>query len=246
MSSYNDFAYVYDALTRDVDYEKRTDYLCSLFLKHDRLPTLLLDVACGTGNFSTEFARRGMQVIGVDKSSDMLSVARDKNTGGTDVLYLCQAAEDIELYGTVDGAVCCLDSINHITDKNTLKKAFKRISLFLEKDRLFIFDVNTEYKHERVLGDNTFVSEQDGVYCVWQNFYDKRRKVTDIMIDIFAEENGVYNRFCEDFSERFYSDGELRQLLSAAGLKTEAVYAEMTDTSPEKDSQRIIYVTRKV
>ncbi len=243
MSSYNDFAYFYDRLTEDVDYAARTEYLCELFSKFDRMPSLLLDVACGTGSFSREFAKK-TQVIGVDMSPDMLSVAQEKGT--QNIMYLCQAAQELELYGTVDGAVCCLDSINHITDEDDLQAAFKRISLFLEKDRLFIFDVNTEYKHSVVLGDNTFVRETDDLFCVWQNFYDEQNKTTDISIDVFAEENGKYERFCEDFSEKFYGKEILERMLKNANLKIEAVYDENTFSRPTDKSERIVYITRKI
>ena len=145
---YNTFAEFYDELTYDVDYKKRTAYLIKLFKKYDKMPTLLLDVACGTGGFSNEFAKQGVEVIGADMSEEMLTIARQRSMeNGLDVLYLCQKAEELDLFGTVDGAVCCLDSLNHITDYKKLCKAFKKISLFLEKDRLFIFDVKIGRAH---------------------------------------------------------------------------------------------------
>ena len=170
---YNSFADFYDELMQDVDYKKRTSYLMMLFKKYDKAPTLLLDVACGTGGFSNEFAKQGIEVIGTDMSEEMLSVARENSAVlGQDVLYLCQKAEELDLYGTVDGAVCCLDSLNHITDYKTLCKAFSKVSMFLEKDRLFIFDVNTVYKHREILGDNVFVTDNGNLYCVWANLYN--------------------------------------------------------------------------
>ena len=248
MDSYKDFALFYDRFTTDVDYQARTDYLCKIFKKYDRMPTLLLDMACGTGNFSREFAKCGVSVIGVDVSADMLAVAKGKNTAdNTDILYLCQSAEELELYGTVDGAVCCLDSINHITDYKKLQKAFKKISLFLEKDRLFIFDVNTLYKHKNVLGNNTFVLEDMDVFCVWQNEYDSRKNTTYINIDFFKKDaNNKYDRYFESFAERAYTDEQLIKALTTAGLKVEAVLGENTFKAPNKTAERKIFVTRKV
>ena len=97
-----------------------------------------------------------------------------------------------------------------------------------------------------MLGNNTFVTEQENIFCVWQNFYDESEKITDINIDIFEEENGSYNRICEDFSERCYSRGELEAMLNSAGLKREAVFDEMTFDAPKSDSERIVYVVRRV
>ena len=241
---YSSFANVYDIFTKNVNYKKRANYLCRIFKRYDKMPSLLLDVACGTGSFSLEFARKGVSVIGADMSADMLSVATEKSSRqGTDILFLCQRAEDLELYGTVDGAVCLLDSINHITDYEALKTAFGRISLFLEKDRLFVFDVNTEYKHERILADNTFIYKKAGVYCIWENKYDKNTKTTDINIEIVNKDG---ESSFEKFSERFYSDEQLITALENVGFLVEAIFGENTFKAPKEKCQRKVFVARKV
>lgn len=243
---YENFAAYYDKLNENVGYESRTEYICSLFNKFDKMPSLLLDLACGTGGFSNCMANRGISVIGVDMSYEMLCEARERTEKqGNDIMYLCQDAAKLDLYGTVDGAICCLDSLNHITDYEKLCEAIARVSLFLEKDRLFIFDVNTPYKHKEILGDNTFVLESEDIYCVWQNEYCGNN-VVEINLDFFEENNGVYHRTSERFSERAYTAHELKNAVEKAGLKIEAVYEEMRDTAPTDRAERIIYVTRKV
>ncbi len=243
---YNEFAYSYDSLMSDVDYEKRTDYICSLFESFDRMPTLMLDLACGTGEFSNRFAEKGVSVIGVDISYDMLSVAREKSAEqGNDILYLCQDACALDLYGTVDGAICCLDSLNHITDYDKFCRAIERVALFLEKDRLFVFDLNTPYKHREILGNNTFVVDTDDVYCVWQNEYDGKNTVA-INLDFFTADGDAYYRTSENFCERAYTEKEIKDALQKAGLQIEAVYEEMSQNEPNDTTQRVVYVTRKV
>ncbi len=244
---YDNFAEFYDELMRDVDYKKRAAYLMGLFKKYDRMPTLLLDVACGTGGFSNEFAQKGVEVIGADMSEEMLNIARESSArAGLDVLYLCQKAEELDLYGTVDGAICCLDSLNHITDYKKLCKALSKISLFLEKDRLFIFDVNTEYKHREILGDNVFVTDGEHIYCVWANNYTEKNKTVDISLDFFVKEGDLYTRETEEFSERAYTSDELKSALEKAGLEIIEIFDDMTEKPLNDKSQRAIYVTKKV
>ena len=245
---YQDFSEFYDKLTGDVDYKSRAEYYFNLFLEFDRAPTLLLDLACGTGSFSNAFSEKGVSVIGVDVSPDMLVKAKENSANlGQDVLYLCQDAAELDLYGTVDGAICCLDSLNHITDYDKLCAAIARVSLFLEPERLFIFDVNTIYKHETVLGNNTFVIDEDDVYCVWSNDYDAAARTTYMALDFFVpDENGKYERFGEDITERAYTHEELKSALDAAGLQILAVYGENTSEKPQAECQRAVYVTRKV
>ena len=247
MKSYNTFAKFYDELTDNVEYEKRSKYIYDFFKENCANCNSVLDLACGTGGFSNEFAKRGIDVIGVDVSEEMLASARQNSAEcKTDVLYLCQPAEELDLYGTVDGAVCCLDSLNHITDYSAFCTAISKVSLFLEKDRLFIFDVNTVFKHKYILADNTFVIDRDDVYCVWQNETDPETLETDILLDFFIRDGDAYRRSGEEFSERAYSDRQIDEAIISAGLKKVAVYADMTLSPPTDETERAIYVARKI
>ena len=172
-------------------------------------------------------------------------ICKNAAAAGQDILFLCQDATELDLFGTVDGAVCCLDSLNHITDYDDFCKALCKVSLFLEPDRLFIFDVNTVYKHETVLGDNTFVSEEDGVYCVWQNEYDDDARMTYMSLDFFCGDGVNYTRESQYIEERAYTDGEITAALDMAGFSVEAVLGDMTLDPPKSDDERIIYVVRK-
>lgn len=242
---YQNFASKYDALMTNADYEKRTEYLCSLFSAYGKKPKLLLDLACGTGEFSVRFAKKGISVIGVDISEDMLNIASEKaRENKTDILFLCQDAKDLDLYGTVDGAICCLDSLNHITDYADFCKAIAKVSLFLEKDCLFIFDLNTPYKHKNVLKDNTFVFEQKYIYCVWQN--ETKGNVTDIALDFFVKSGDTYIKESEYITERAYTKSEIGSALKKAGLEILSVLDDMTNSPATGKSERVIYVTRKI
>ena len=247
MSGYSEFANIYDRLMRDADYESRSKYIKALFAKFGKKPSLLLDLACGTGKFSRIFAKDGIEVIGVDSSEEMLSIAKETaEEEGLNILFLCQEADELDLYGTVDGAVCLMDSVNHITDKQTLQKAFDKVSLFLEKDCLFIFDVNTPYKHRTVLGDNTFIFEEDGVFGVWQNSFDEENETTDILLDFFEEKDGLYKRYSEEFSEKAYSKAELCEMLKKSGFETLEIFGDLSYNKPEISDERIFFIAKKL
>ncbi len=245
---YTSFAENYDLLMHDVEYKERTEYLLSVFEKYSKKPTLMLDLACGTGSFSNEFAKRGIQVIGVDISPEMLNIAREKSERERqDVLYLCQDAAELDLYGTVDGVVCCMDSINHITDASVLAEAFKKVSLFLEPDCLFVFDVNTPYKHKEILGNNTFVLEEDNVYCVWQNEYIEEEALTEITLDFFRrQDNGLYDKSEQFIEERAYTIKELTKLLEDAGFRVLDIFDDMSFEPLKNDSERAVFIAKKV
>lgn len=246
MSRYGSFAEYYDSLTSNVDYRKTAEYVSDILSENGINKGILLDLACGTGTMSLIMAQKGYDVIGVDNSLEMLGEAREKALeAGEDILFLCQDMCSIDLYGTVDCTVCLLDSLNHLESKEELLEAFKRVSLFTVSGGLFVFDVNTEYKHKYVLGDNTFVYDNDDVYCVWQNEYDDESKTVEIFLDFFQEENGLYRRSSEYFAERAFSDSDIKNLLSEAGFTDIKAYGELRKTAPSDTEERVFYVARK-
>lgn len=245
MAGYTEFAAFYDRLMSDCDYHARARYLAEIFERFGKKPTLLLDLCCGTASMSLEFAEAGAEVIGVDASPEMLSVAREKaSERGTDMLLLCQQADELDLYGTVNGAICTLDSVNHITDYAVLCRAFERVSLFLEQGCLFVFDANTEYKHKKVLGNKRFVFSQNGIDCEWKN--STKGNLTEIELNFYEKNGADLSMYTERFCERAYSVGELSAALHKAGLQLEAVYGDMSFDPPKSRTERNIFVSRKI
>ncbi len=243
---YSALAGSYDLLTDNVGYEALADYVSSLLAENGVEDGCVLDLACGTGRLTALLAKKGYDMIGTDISGDMLSLAMNNAfDAGVNILFLCQSMQNLDLYGTVDAAVCTLDSINHLTDSADVLRTFKRVSLFLNPGGVFVFDVNTVFKHREILADNTFVYDLDEVFCVWQNTYNKSSNIVDIELNIFEKDGRAYRRRTEAFSERAYEPEELKELLGKAGLETRAVYGEMTRQQPPGDCQRLVFVAVK-
>lgn len=245
--AYSDFGFFYDMLIDESDYDTRCEYLSGLLAENSVSEGILLDAACGTGVLSEKLAQKGYDVVGVDLSEEMLSKALERKAeNGSNSLYLCQDLAKLDLFGTINCAVCTLDSINHITDPVDVEEAFKRIGLFMEKGGVFIFDVNTEYKHREVLGNNAFIFDTDEVFCAWQNELDEESGEVHIYLDLFAPgEDGSYERYSEDFSEVIYSDAFLKEALEKAGFSVKAVYDDLTKEKVRADCERAVYVCVK-
>ena len=241
------FASVYDRFSDDAEYEKRAEYLLGLLRDGGVTEGILLDVACGTGKLTELLCGRGYEIIAADVSPEMLLIARERLAAADpDALLLCQDMRELDLYGTVDAAVCTQDSVNHLTEEEDVAAAFASVSLFLRPGGLFVFDVNTPFKHRQVLSGNTFVYEDDDAFLVWQNTECDEEGYVDIMIDVFTEaSDGRYDRASEDFTERAYPPERLCALLEQAGLTVEGVYGDLTRTPPEEDEERLCIVARK-
>ena len=144
MSAYGPLAAWYDALTRDVDYAAFADFYESCFRAHGGQMHTLLDFCCGTGTLTSLLAARGYEMIASDGSADMLMQAQAKAaelpSGSVPPLLLCQEASRLDLYGTVDAAVCSLDGMNYLPPEE-LPEVLHRLHLFIRPDGLLIFDI---------------------------------------------------------------------------------------------------------
>lgn len=247
ISPYSSLAFFYDRLTENVGYEKRGAYLHSILKRNGVDKGILLDLACGTGTNTIYFAKLGYDLIGVDISPEMLMIAQNKITNhNLSALLLRQDITKLDLYGTVDAAICTLDSINHLSNIEDVKKAFSKVSLFLNKGGIFVFDVNTEFKHKNVLGNNTYVYDIDNIFCVWQNEYKEKDKSVKIQLDIFERTSTNYVRFTEYFSEKAFSINDLSEALDVNGFKILAIFDEMTENQVKQESERIYFVAKKI
>lgn len=248
MSSYSFLAGCYDALTYDVDYAAWAGYIERHFARRPLPGRTVLDLACGTGSLTKELALRGYEMIGADRSPEMLAEAAEKNRGIAPVepIFLCQSMEKLDLYGTVDACVCCLDSINYVTDPKKLARAFRRIHLFLMPGGLFLFDINSPEKLEGLDGQ-IFLDETEDAYCVWRSEFSKRSRICSYFMDIFRldKTTGQWERGEELHRERAYTVPELTGLLEQAGFLEVRTWGDLRMRPPKAGEQRIFFTARK-
>ncbi len=244
MNSYEALSVYYDRFTRDVGYTEWADFFEKVFHKENVHPKLVLDLACGTGSLTKKLAKRGYEMIGVDASPEMLMRAMDNTMEcETRPLFLNQRMEELDLYGTVDVCLCCLDSVNYVTEQDTLQRAFERVHLFLEPGTgLFVFDINTPEKFERIDG-NSYVREDEDVFCVWQAAVEDG--LCAYQFDIFKRENDVWIREQETHEERIYSLDTLKDMLVRSGFSEIKTYGGLDFSPVQGGEDRVFFTARR-
>lgn len=241
MKAYEALAAVYDALNGDVDYAAFASFYEAAFRRAHLAPDLVLDLGCGTGKMTTEMAKRGYDMIGIDGSAEMLSHAFERKNaeGQPGILFLQQSMQSFELYGTVGAVISSLDCINYLTDKNDLDRCFSLVHNYLDPDGIFLFDVNTPYKFEQVFGDNAYILENEDCYCGWQNEYQKDHGICRFYLSVFTKEaDGTYWRTDEEQQERCYTKEELTAALTRAGFADIEFFGDVDMSAPTNTTER--------
>ena len=234
MSSYSSLAAWYDQLTGDVPYQSFADFYETEFARVGGEFRLLLDFCCGTGTLTAELTRRGYEMIGVDASLDMLMQAQDKCASlPTPPLFLHQRAEELDLYGTVDAAICSLDGMNYLAPE-LLPEVFRRLHLFVRPGGLIIFDVRLP-KWFRDLDGQIFLDEKDDVFCVWRADFQADQNAIVYGMDLFERRGRLWQRSGEEHIEYAHDPEQLRTIMENAGFCNVVLHGDC----PQNDQGRL-------
>ena len=251
MEAYTDFAQVYDIFMDDTPYEKWADFLAQRLAAEGIRDGLVLELGCGTGTLTRLLAAKGYDMIGVDSSEAMLGVAQEKEAENRQgILYLEQDMREFELYGTVRAAVSICDSINYLLEEEDLLETFRLVNNYLDPGGLFLFDFNTVYKYETVIGDATIAENREDCSFIWENFYDEKERINEYDVTVFVREqdgpgDGLFRRFTETHYQRGYTLAEIRRLVEESGLCfVEALDAD-THGAVTAESERIYCIARE-
>jgi hypothetical protein len=144
--------------------------------------------------------------------------------------------QKLDLYGTVDAAICCLDSLNYLTDPKDVQRTFERLKLFIAPGGVLIFDINTVEKLAALDGQ-VFLDETDDTYCVWRTEYN--RGLCTYYMDIFQRQGKAWHRSEEIHRERAYTTEELTAWLHEAGFTDVRLHGDMVRRKPREGEQRI-------
>lgn len=244
MEAYTSFAEVYDLFMDNVPYEAWSAYLAELFQEYNIEDGLLLDLGCGTGKLTRLMEAKGYDMIGVDYSYDMLSIAKEQSEES--VLYLLQDMREFELYGTVRGIYSACDSLNYILEEEELREVFRLVNNYLDPGGIFVFDLNTPYKYEVLLAENTFAETREEGSFIWENYYDEEERINEYDLTLYIkDEEDRFQRFQEVHYQKSYDLETIQRLLEEAGMEFLAAYDAYTKEPVSKESEKILIIAKE-
>lgn len=257
LDSYRGFAYIYDRLMEDVPYQRWLNYAEKNWAgrpvqvngknrgpNHDK-PRAVVDLACGTGTITALLAKQGYQVIGIDRSSDMLAVAEEK-TRGLPVTLLCQDMRHFQLAAAADAVVCFCDSLNYLLEGEEIRQTFQAVYSQLSEGGAFLFDVHTPYKVTEIFGNQLFTSVDEDISYIWLCRLEEERLTVEHDLTFFVkQENQLFRRYEEIHYQRAYPLNQLADWLRQAGFSHVEMTAEFGEQSVGPMTDRAFFAAYK-
>lgn len=248
MDAYTGFAYVYDEMMADIPYDEWAQYTKKLLEYDDIKPGAhLAELGCGTGSFTMEMCKLGYKMTGIDISTDMLSVAKNKFEDGeySDTVFSEQSMADFELPEKADACVSICDSVNYLMEDKDIEGLFKSVDKNLKSNGIFIMDLKTRYFYESVLAYNTMAANFENCSYIWDNYYHDDESVNEYLLTIFTKEGDKYRKFEETHFQKAYDLDKIENIARKFGFTNIKIYDAFTMDKPVKCSERVYFVFRR-
>ncbi|MGD7021645.1 class I SAM-dependent DNA methyltransferase [Rossellomorea vietnamensis] len=246
--SYQQFAYIYDYLMKDVPYDSWVEFVQAQAVKHAVSGRELLDLGCGTGELSLRLLKEGYSVTGIDLSEDMLFMAREKaeNEGLQLPLYQ-QDMSELQGLGSFDIISIFCDSLNYLETEEKVISTFKQVREHLTDDGLFLFDVHSIFKITQIFLNETFTYNDEEVSYIWDCFPGEEPNSVEHELTFFVrdDETGQYERMEELHHQRTFPILTLENWLKEAGFEVTDITADFTDVPPGNLSERIFFTCKR-
>lgn len=242
MKEYSALAIVYDMLRAHEDINQWASYVYQIMMDHGiKPPHKVADVACGTGDMTLYLYDKGYQVVGVDRSQEMLEEAYQKSMG-KGIHWINQDMLDMRFHEPVDCITCVNDGVNYLLTDDALQKGLQQFHDNLKSGGLLLFDISSRAKLMG-MADDFYAEEDDDVAYIWQNHFDEDKQTLTMDISFYIrEEDGRFRREEEQHVQRIHDVEHVMDLLNAVGFHRIVAYSAFTKEKPTAKDQRIQFV----
>jgi len=248
MTVFGAYAAYYDLLYRDKDYTEEAVYVKSLLERHGKQKVRkILDLGCGTARHDIVLAALGYEVVGVDRSPEMLAMAKKRFTG-----RLVEGdVRNLDLGEQFAAVLSLFHVMSYQTTDEDVLATMRTAKRHLREGGVFLFDfwygpaVLAQRPERRVkeMGDEKIKVVR---YC--DPFFYEDRHVIDVRYDIHITSHDLQRMTYESciqetHSMRYFFREEMERFLSQSSFRPTCFLAWMGDAEPTDKDWSAIFVT---
>ena len=245
------YSQYYDLLYAEKKYQRETEYVIDLMIKHANTTSTILDLGCGTGVHAEILCDHGYKVHGVDLSEDMLEIAETRRNGKEDNLSFSKAdIRKLDLERKFDTVISLFHVMSYQNSNIAVDEVFQGVNEHLNDEGLFIFDfwygpaVLTDLPKTTV---KRLENESLRVTRIGESRLHAQSNTVDVEFDIFVtqKEDDRLMVQKELHTMRYFFDTELEMLCDKHQFKIEAKHQWLDTKQPGFDSWNVVWVLKK-
>ncbi len=244
---YGTFAQLYDELFESDMYQQWREFVKAQLPNHAKT---ILDVAGGAGRLGVLLAEDGYDVIDLDYSEEMLSLALKHAQEAQVPLTLVQGdMRDLSGLDQYDAITCFADSLCYLDDFNDVEATLEQMAVHLKDDGVLLFDVITPYQTDEVYPGYMYNYEDPDAQraFLWRSYADDDvlHGVIHELTFFYQMAAGSYQRLHETHFERAYELKDWQAALAQAGFDQVMVKADFGRREINDQTTRWFFICRK-
>lgn len=201
----------------------------------------ILDLCCGPGRHSLEFARRGYQVTGVDRTKRYLKSAKEQaHSEGLNIEFIESDMRLFKRENTYDGAIMMFTSFGYFESPADDRKVIENVFHSLKPGGSFVIDLVGKEVLTRIFRQRDW-REAHGTFLLEERKPDETWEHLCNHWIIFKDNSK--KEF--DFKLRIYSASELMKLLKECGFQEIHVYGDLENSPYNQDASRLVVLACK-
>lgn len=237
---YTGIAEVYDYILRHVDYDQWYRFIRSAMLQYTSTQDMILELGCGTGKFGAKFSSNNYRIIGVDRSINMLRVAKTRAFRSFRVV--CADIRNFYFKQKFDFIFSVHDTMNYQLTFDDLRGVLRSVKGVMHEKSIFLFDITTEHNIYRFFDNKTSFYKTRGINVEWSNRYDsvERHIISSFSI---KHENGRTSS--EEHIQKIYTRSEIEQILAEEDFEILRICGDYNFDPPTDQTIMVNFIVRR-
>lgn len=246
---FGDYSAFYDLLYGGKDSEREAEYVATLIRQHAPGARSVLDLGAGTGRHGRRMAARGYEVVGVERSPQMLAIARSGSGAAASGEFSCVEGDacTVSLNRSFDAVCSLFHVVSYQTRDSEARALFSNVKRHLAAGGCFVFDV---WHAEAVLAQRPELRvarrESDAIRLVRiaEPRMDEEARVVEVVYTMFVEDkaSGAIKRIDESHRMRYFARDEIARLAEEAGLRVVRSEEWLSGAQPSAKTWGVCYV----
>ncbi|ARJ49901.1 class I SAM-dependent methyltransferase [Staphylococcus lutrae] len=238
---YENLSAFYDRLTDDQPYAQWLSMIQNT-IPHPSLQRVL-DIGCGTGTLTQHFTDFSNEVVGMDLSVEMLSLAKEKTS---EVIWIEADMADFQLDTQYDLITILCDSLNYLADETAVLATFNNVYHHLAAEGHFIFDVHTAHKMTQLFNGQVYLDDREDLTLVWQTEPgDAPLSVWHDLTFFILDDQQKYIRRDESQYQRTFEKQHYIKLLRETGFTRIKTFYDFDEVNQNPESDRLFFIVQK-
>lgn len=218
-------AELYDIFYKDKPYPQESAFIHSCLSMFGKTGGKdILELACGTGSHAFELESLGYNVHGIDNSEAMLAQAKRKaRRKKSAVQFEVADMTALNFKWRFDGVISLFDSIGYVRTNENILRVMENVETLLKPGGVFIFEfwhAPAMLRHFDKTRTRHWATPEGKILRISETSLSPAHSLAEVKFQIYElNHNGTFRSFEETQVNRYFSVGEMRLFVEAAGLR---------------------------